>query len=60
MACGINNIEISKCIRNMNNGKTAGPDGLVAEHIRMAEPVIIYLLYIDVSILTIENSPYNL
>ena len=43
----------------MNNEKAAGPDGIVAEHIRMAEPVIIdYLLYIFNSILIrIEKYP---
>ena len=40
----INNSKISTCISNMNNGKAAGPDGIVVEHIRMAEHVIIDFL----------------
>ena len=50
------------CIRNMNNMKAAWPDGIVAEHIRIAEPVIInylILLYIYDCIRTIiiEKNP---
>ena len=53
--CGgrINNVEIRKCFRNMNNGKAAGPDGIVAEHIRTCMPEAVTIDYIYIPQVTV-------